>query len=340
MASGDPKDKAPLENRLADFNLWIDSVGATAKPGASLDSRFRDRQDDLRLVKSILIMLGDFLCEYRNIASRGASVAEALRNVDSSIKNLAMIGVAIRRTGKASRNRRADRTFDPAEYQELKRHLECIVLLRPGEETPQQGTSGVSAINELIAAKKGEFSELQLNETVASELNKLVQSKMNRLDESNLNEIQRRLIEANLRRRHRFLLAQKRHREARGSSTQQPSPKAPATQSLPSGSRPQAQERQQAKSTLPVSPSAPQSGERAPPTVTGQSIASTAEGSLQYARGNRRQAAVARTQITSIAANIEFPKPPSPSPDRLTCKCPCCCQPLPSEEFANPKIWR
>src|SRR5512140_176478 len=69
LASPSPNDGAPLANRLADFNLWADSVGALAKPGLSLDSRFRNRPDDLRLVKAILIMLADFLDEYGSSTS-------------------------------------------------------------------------------------------------------------------------------------------------------------------------------------------------------------------------------------------------------------------------------
>lgn len=104
-----------LQNRLADFRLWADSVGALSKPGASLDSRLKSRRNDLELVKGILIMLCDFL-QYYYLRNAKADSRHDLCNVDAAISNLAMIGTAIRRTGKASRHRRADRTYRPDDH--------------------------------------------------------------------------------------------------------------------------------------------------------------------------------------------------------------------------------
>ncbi|KAG7289731.1 hypothetical protein NEMBOFW57_006107 [Staphylotrichum longicolle] len=110
-----------LETRLADFRLWADGVGALAKAGVSLDSRLQGRVNDLALVKNILIMLANSLDYYMNLAKTGtSSIDGAVLNIDSAIKNLALIGVAIRRTGKASRNRKADHTFNPNAHQEFK----------------------------------------------------------------------------------------------------------------------------------------------------------------------------------------------------------------------------
>jgi len=323
-----PKDGPSLENRLADFNLWADGVGALAKSGLSLDSRFRDRPDDLRLVKAILIMLADFLDEY---GSSDSHPEEHLRNVDSSINNLAMLGVAIRRTGRASRNRKADRTFDPGEHQELKRHLECIILLRPMEDTTQ------SAVLDLSAVDKFRPDDPERHELIASELNKLAASKIDGLGESKLSDIQKRVIEANLRRRHRFLLAQKRHRETTFGNSQR-RPEAMPEQGLSAEKAPRAPLRGE----LPSSPrvGAPRGKEQLALTVAGLSTASTAEGTLRYNPLPRKATTVAKTQITLIAADAEFPRPPPPSPDRRISKCPCCCQSFPSELFEKPSQWR
>ena len=74
------------------------------------------------------------LSYYASLADNDPNVDGAIQNLDAAIQNLALIGVAICRTGKASRNRRADRTFKPDAHQELRRHLECVVLLRPAEK--------------------------------------------------------------------------------------------------------------------------------------------------------------------------------------------------------------
>ncbi|KAK4118023.1 hypothetical protein N657DRAFT_558118, partial [Parathielavia appendiculata] len=115
-------------------------------------------------------MLFDSLEHYASLSQDSKSSHHGVRNIDSAIRNLALIGVAIRRTGKASRSRRADRTFNPEKYHEFRKHLECVILLRPTED--------------------GRHPD--------------------ELDPSKLSGLQRRLIDANLRRRHRFLLAQRR----------------------------------------------------------------------------------------------------------------------------------
>ncbi|KAH8885490.1 hypothetical protein GQ53DRAFT_785517 [Thozetella sp. PMI_491] len=214
-------------------------------------------------------MLGDFLDDYADLVEDDQPVDDAIHHVDSAIENLVMIGVAVRRTGKASRRRRAEMLFDPAEYEELRRHLECIILLRPSE-------AGVQS----------------------------------QLDSSSLTAIQKRLIDGNLRRRHRFVVAQKHSRqlrEAEGKGTIRPRP----------GRK-----------------------ERAPPTKAGFTAASTAEGSLLYAPGRRFTTGESRTQITALAADAEFPMPPRNPSGRLIGKCPCCCQSLPVEETMNPNKWR
>lgn len=122
------------EIRLADFNLWAAGVGAFASKKSSLDARFEDRPDDLILVKSNLSILHAFLQDCIRLAKHGKSIELAMREVDLSIEDLAMIAVAIRRTGLKSHLRYADKKFVEAEHKNLKRHLECIAVLRPSPE--------------------------------------------------------------------------------------------------------------------------------------------------------------------------------------------------------------
>ncbi|KAH6856903.1 WD40-repeat-containing domain protein [Chaetomium sp. MPI-CAGE-AT-0009] len=308
LASQHPRRVEFLESRLADFNLWADGVGALAKVGASLDSRLRGRENDLGLVKTILIMLADSLDYYAGLPETDADSAGAIQNLDSAIKNLAQIGVAIRRTGKASRNRRVDQTFNPDEYQELRKHLECVVLLRPTEE--------------------GLFRETEEGHYVAH------------LDASKLSDLQKRLIEANLRRRHNFLRAQKHCGTLEGAQTQFMAPAVPSSTTNFPGV-PQAATQGAADPPDPT-PNPARKGEKlATPTISGSSLASTAEGTLQYAPAAKRYTpGAAKTQITFIASDVEFPQAPSiPSGQKIS-RCPCCCQSLPVETFREPKIWK
>ncbi|ORY63909.1 uncharacterized protein BCR38DRAFT_202302 [Pseudomassariella vexata] len=286
------------ENRLADFNLWTDGVGATAKPGASLDSRLKGRADDLQLVKNLLAMLQDFLIGYIRCAKSGNGTEEAVRNVDSAIKNLEMIGVAIRWTGKASRTRRTERTFDPSEHRNFRRHLECMILLHPSEDGRNPDD----------------------------------------LDFSKLNHVQNRLIEANLRRRHSFSVAQKRSMRSEASYMEQP----PHLNRIFSNPSTQGETQMQRRNEFgnPTRMSSLKAREHLAPTITGFSTASTAEGTLQYTPVSRHLPEAVKSQITFISGATDFPKPPKTPPGSLICKCPCCCQSLPIDEVLDPKKWR
>lgn len=299
-----------LETRLADFKLWADGVGALAKPGASLDSRLQGRANDLALVKNILIMLVNSLDYYAGLAKADASTDGAILNLDSAIKNLALIGVAIRRTGKASRNRRADQTFNPDAHQELRKHLECLVLLRPTEA----GRESRRLVADLAAPK--------------------------------LSDLQRRLVEANLRRRHKFLLAQKHSKTQEGAQRQLLTPTVPSpTNDSPRRERPTVAGITQSVADLHLQNTTPSSSfegrKRATPTISEFSLASTAEGSLQRAPATKGYApGAAKTQITLIASDAEFPQAPSIPLGRKILKCPCCCQSLPVQTFRDPQKWK
>ncbi|RMJ16991.1 hypothetical protein CDV36_003348 [Fusarium kuroshium] len=232
------EDNSTIETRLADLRLWADGVGAVASGTASLDWRFQSRPRDLLLVKTILIMLADFTKDYSMLLAEDQPTDDAVERIDSTIENLAVIGVAIRRTGKASRRRRADARFDPRDYGELRKHLECIILLRP--------------------SKSGLETELNL---------------------SSLSTVQKRLIEANLKRRHRFVIAQKHSRKLRQRSPQ------PSTDGHgPEDDVPSREEdnEETPQSGQPLGTGAKQvKHPRAPPTRSGVTTASTAEGTLQ-----------------------------------------------------------
>ncbi|KAF5965590.1 1-phosphatidylinositol-4,5-bisphosphate phosphodiesterase [Fusarium bulbicola] len=121
-----------FEYRLADFNLWIDGIGALAPSKASLDARLSERPIDLSLVKGNLVMLFQSLEDCLNLLETNGSLEEVLLDIDSALESLVTLSLAIRRTGRRSRLHKADRLFKPEEHAELKKHLEAIVLLRPG----------------------------------------------------------------------------------------------------------------------------------------------------------------------------------------------------------------
>jgi hypothetical protein len=302
-----------LESRLADFSLWADGLGVLAKPRASLDFRLQGRTNDIELVKNVLIMLADSLDYFNSLSESDVNSPASIQNIDSAIEILALISVAIRRTGKASRNRRADQTFDPSKHQELRRHLECVILLRPTKEALFHKT------------EEGNF--------------------IAKLDTSKLSDLQQRIIQANLRRRHNFIMAQK-HSIAQKAPQAQPSA---AQLSLPIGSLLQTETivktqylaSPQNPAPFPTSDLAIRGKSIAAPTISGYSLASTAEGTLKFdAAAKRYISGTAKTQITFIASNADFPKAPSITSNQKISKCPCCCQSMPGEILQDPKEWK
>ncbi|KAK4457637.1 hypothetical protein QBC42DRAFT_278636 [Cladorrhinum samala] len=312
-----------IENRLIDFRLWADGVRAMAKPGASLDSRFHSRPDNLALVKGILIILTDFLGEYINLAHQRQSISEAIINVDSSIMNLAMIGMAIRQTRRASRSRRADQSFRPKDHQELAKHLQCVILLRPSKTQPA-------------------LSVPENPDDLTSESRKAFSARLSALDPSKLSVLQRRLIEANLRRRHRFLLAQKRSQRPAQVGTRQEVLDAWDIADNSAGlGAPNSTLGSTETDMIPRTTNLPKHLLRGPPSIAVLSTASTAEGTLQYRPAQRhRIPAIARSQISFIAADTEFPKPPAHPKAQLVCKYPYYCQSLPTHIFESPTEWK
>jgi hypothetical protein len=298
-----------LERRLADFRLWSDGVGALAKPGVSLDFRLRGREKDIVLVKTVLTMLADSLDYYASFAKSDARCDESIAILDSAIQNLALIGTAIRRTGRASRNRRADQTFHPDEHQELRNHLQCVILLRP--------------------TRNALFDKAENERYVST------------LDMTCLTGLQERLIEANLRRRHKFLRAQRKSMTQEEAPTNKRNILANTTTTGSTGG----QDLTSAETTIEVQDATlkpiAKRGRHATPTVSGTSLASTAEGTLKYSSAPRKYSSgPAKTQITSIASDAEFPQAPSVALDRELSRCPCCCQALPSKIFRDPVLWK
>ncbi|KAJ5927878.1 hypothetical protein N7466_006834 [Penicillium verhagenii] len=119
--------------------------------------------------------------EETSVGLPGHEVA-TMKDVETNLNQLARLTAAIRKAGNRSRLQKADSTFDPnsANIRSLRQHLELLLLAHPDEF----GSSNSSA---------------------------------QELDPALLTTIQLRLIDANLRRRNRFLYAQK-HAQKLGSN--------------------------------------------------------------------------------------------------------------------------
>ncbi|KAJ3468277.1 hypothetical protein MRS44_002342 [Fusarium solani] len=289
--------------------------------GPSLDARFEPQGRELKLIKGLLVKLRNYLAECLE-AEEGPPLVEAKRSVDAIIDNLASIAVAVRQTGRRSRLSRADRSFDPTTLEDLRTHLQCIVLVR---QCPQD--------QECVK---------QYNRPPCWQ----------RHIKGRLTTLQRRLIEANLRRRHRFQYAQRHAMKL--AHRQQPTP---ILHREPTTPRPSERISSQGPETIDdkkvglASSALPEPASIYPPPSLSRTSASAPESDFKW-QEPQDTIQVAKSQITSITGATEYPKLSRPKSDpaaiaegiemeqQRIVKCPCCCEVLPSRILDSRGAWK
>jgi hypothetical protein len=206
-----------------------------------------------------------------------------MKDVEDSLNQLTRLTAAIRKAGTRSRLQKADSSFEPhtPQIRSLRRHLELLILVQPNEH----GNS--------------EFRNQQL-------------------DPARLSPIQLRLIEANLKRRNRFLYAQQHALKletgsgdsvstSRGKSTS-----GKQKQSLDVGQMAPflSREKELAMDELHVQS-----------TTTATQVDERIEIPRQIARS-------VTTAVSVTSSRITYPKSPSLHDHQMLFTCPCCCQSL------------
>jgi hypothetical protein len=307
-----------LRVRFADLKLWADSVGAMAEDKASLDWRLREQPEDRFVVISLLDMMGQFLEGYKRAASSGNDqdrIREAKQGIDGTTDNLGWVGSAIRRFGTKSRLQKADKFHerdkendDKWHYDQLRAHLVCIIKSRPSKNAVSQ---------DFVKDYRG----------------------------TELKDVQGRLVEANLRRWHRFRYAQ---RHADVLKTSREFRIFPVAVDMESNSPDPTQE-PIIMSTPRVSTAAAKASEVVNSnndTRTTAGLSASAFGSdYQGLRGQQTQRAKSTvSQISTTTGRATFPRMRKPQirdfkTQQRTLMCPCCCQALPLDEFDNPSLW-
>ncbi|KAK7906508.1 hypothetical protein PG985_016245 [Apiospora marii] len=342
------------ENRLADFNLWANGIGAFAANRASLDERLNRDTDTRGIIVHVIGLIHSCLQQCLNLASnptsREASVqrpsfdeqpssklpldtlprsftpfsdessdsesvasctsdsdgngstllSKAMHDVERLMNQLARLSVAIRNAGTKSRFRKADKLFDPEDYSEFRMYLENIIKARP------PGQNGVSI----------DFAKIDMT------------------------PIQKRLIEANLRRRNRFAYAM-RHSQ----KLAMVSPKLPKRTFV-------APDHFGAKLSPMIPEASTNVGVHETVSITKGLTETNASsiGTLPLLPARVPPSRADMTQITSTAAKLIYPEPPKAKLGLQQFKCPCCCQALPllyqemcltyQSSFTNPKMSR
>jgi hypothetical protein len=246
-------------------------------------------------------MLGELLEKCHTAARENLSLSDILTSIDSIVDSLAFIGVQIRRSGRKSRLHKADRSFDRnrAKYRNLRAHLSCVMVSRP---TPEGRPTENCHSNDY-------FADLSFP------------------------PIQERLIEANLRRRHRFIEAQRHSQGLKDSFPMEGHSVVTGKHHTESASEKEhggilAEHRKKAvvsqqKRTLTL-------------PATSASGMDSRWGGLH----TQRRPGSTITRITTITAAAIYPRAHAPSNlDQKLVQCPCCCQSIPTVELED-SLWR
>ena len=239
-----------------------------------------------------------------------ADIELAKRDVIFIQEQLTHLAVAIRRSGFKSRTLKADQTFDPNQHGDLRSHLSFLILLRRSPKRIEQIRKQHSAAISGSPQPKGTPGEI-------------------------LNNVQSRLVNANLRRRHRFVYAQRHDSKREGRPLIHP---LAVSQSKQIPSKSQAEQSGTISGPAKAVEGAGNESQQPKDTLT-DTTASKIDVPIQSQMPTRTPSQKSRTDISTTASNIEYPKPPKLDPESAQFKCPCCCLPQLSEVAKDVK-WR
>ncbi|KIW11596.1 hypothetical protein PV08_10897 [Exophiala spinifera] len=356
------------ENRLADFNLWAAGVGASAHPLASLDRRLMSQPETYEIVLGLLTMLRVMVdrcvescppapspsCPPEKLTRIGThdhsesrvasssvisssseqpssespiSLTHAMANVDALLDQLISVGFAIRKFGTSARLQKADQSFAPEDYGDLRQHLSLKLLV---EQVKRQQKNLVT----------GEVKDANLRRFIQTLIivdDTLDEQQRGSIDWEGLNlplltaqlsSEQQHLINANLRRRHRFVSARKHGEKLAQGVELYPVEEDPAQPHRPD--RPKNTRRADVTGSRPRDPRSM--------SATSASAGAVPQGALQ-ALPQGPAATVVSTTTQKLA--LDYPQPPRvvASKGAKGFTCPCCLQTLPID-LAERNQWR
>lgn len=307
------------QNRGADFILWVDRVGLLSEQEAPHCSRLKDQGPEITLIQWLLSQLRNCLEEC--LEDEEDHLGEVKRSIDTIIRSLISVAAAARQTGQKVQLIKADKSFDASTFGDLRAHLQRIILI--GQSGPDQN----------LADHEDHPAWWQ------SAIN------------GKLTNVQNRLLEANLRRRHRFQHAQRYSMNLAGQQQLMPA-FSQKPSNLPENAKIRGMEASDAQETK-DSPPATLNLEPVenPPTLSPTSSGSTPQGSSK-SRETRDLTPASNPQISSITDATDYPKlalPKNPESGEAAVadmehqqiiKCPCCCEVLPNSTQEIPSLWK
>ncbi|KAK4944599.1 general negative regulator of transcription subunit 5 [Elasticomyces elasticus] len=347
------------ENRLADFMLWASGIGAAAAASdkISLDARLASRPALINIFSRLLQMLMSFLEQCQEFSTLESTRRE--EQPDQSADKFGVFEFNLNRSHHRHGQQRRSRSLSPWSDQSSF-HSESEILPECEKSVLVEAMSSVDStllqLNNLSVAVRRTGNQLRL-EKADSRFDRSEHSSLEAFlrvwisahtnsdplkaikEPDQLSPIQERLIEVNLRRRNRFLYAQRHSNKMdikraalrtqehtalalRVAGSVLPNYHHAASEVFPGRLKPP-----QAQATLPDQTL----------NVLGEtSTATRLEATTEILK---EKILPQDTQVTSTAAQVRYPDPPKLDPHVQFFKCPCCCQTL-SRALSRGNLWR
>ncbi|KAI9928489.1 hypothetical protein MW887_002534 [Aspergillus wentii] len=319
------------ENRLADFNLWVSGVGASARERASLDARLTGRSEAREVIVNLL-------CLIANVVDESLS-----GNSDSNTEFESDAGA----DGFLAPDEPPARPFSPwsddSSSDSQSEETGPISTRNPLHDAMHNIEMMLDQLARIAVAvrRSGRRSRLQkadqrfnpqdhreLEEHLTTILLARPEFAKEQIDPSRLNEAQRRLIRCNLKRRNRFLYAQQ-HSKGLDPATTEHQYRTP----VPEITKPPPDDGGNQKSRPIIS----KLWNGTMDTRTGTSASAMSNSfALKEALV---PAPASSTVMSSTVIDLQYPRPPKINKDAQIFRCPCCCATYPVAQ-AEKNRWK
>lgn len=315
------------ENRLADFNIWIFSVGATACGRASLDSRLASSPGTQEIIVELLRLLDKLICQCKSLGDDTEALESAsMLNDDEDLSEV-----------DQSREQDIPRSFSPwSDASETHGEQISPGIIVPDNRLVKKMKHIETILDQLarlsVAIRRsGNHSRLQkADQGLNPDEHKmfrdnLIKELLGRPGHiTDLTEVQKRLIDANIWRRNRIIYTQT-HAGHFGMVLDRSNT---VSQSTAAGN---SEELARGKSKMESKPHTH--------SEVGTTTTATTMDNPPVFDIIRFRAPGPTTTMSSSVLNLNYPRPPRIEDEAKLFNCPYCCQALPVE-LAEDSKWK
>jgi hypothetical protein len=306
--------------------------GQELEPPSTIEDEDSDdsksRSDTSAHEQSKLVMLPPFsnplsaISEARESRRSRTALTEALENAEAVLDQLIRVGFAIRKFGTDARLQKADASFNPNDYGDFRQYLSLILLIdnikRQHESLPddQAKDKNWRMFIQTLVFSAGQLSDQQRHTTDQMNPNPQLLS-------PHLSKEQEHLINANLRRRHRFVCARKHgKRLTHRAPLQALNVESEKTKVWPG-------KQQGSEKSATVSANVNNDAKKPTPDMAGMTATSVSAGPVIFDPESLERQPMAATVVSTTVQKLEYPRAP-PVYGMIGFTCPCCLQTLPS----------